>query len=227
MKTKLALHLVFYPKWIRMASDFRNIAMFRIRSDSLREVRKNYCTQLSLCLFLTTVILFKLKWNGVEEKEKKTDIKSSNPFIFFMINYLDFNRTNDFYAISKLYGEINNIKICVHTQHRKFRLRLMFMGTRENIVLSNDSMSPLMRWKSVFAFPRPRDAPRGFRATGNASNNSSAAFGKIARIDGESLWKIKVRREVHPSMSLSQAVDLTNVHACLNATVQKGYTLTP
>lgn len=51
-------------------------------------------------------------------------------------------------------------------------------------------------------------------------------FGKIARIDGGSLWKIKVRREVHPS-SLSQAVDLTNVYACLNATVQKGCTLTP
>jgi len=47
---------------------------------------------------------------------------------------------------------------------------------------------------------------------------------KIAIIDGGSLWKIKVRRKVHPSVSLSQAADLTNVHACLNATVQKDIT---
>jgi len=62
--------------------------------------------------------------------------------MFLMINDLDFNKTDDCSAING-YREINSIKIFVRRSNVNSVL-MMFMGTRENIVLPNDSMSPLM-----------------------------------------------------------------------------------
>lgn len=40
--------------------------------------------------------------------------------------------------------EINNIEICVRARHRKFRAANVLGNTRQNIVLPNDLMSPLI-----------------------------------------------------------------------------------
>lgn len=71
----------------------------------------------------------------------------------------------------------------------------IFMGTRENIVLSNDRVSLHYALKSIFVPPAPRPAHRGVDfATGNAGNVfPSSASEKVVIIDGVSLRKIKVR----------------------------------
>lgn len=82
--------------------------------------------------------------------------------LLLMINDLDFNRTNDFYAINGPREKLIILRFVCDTRGIVNSVRLMVMGTRENIVLPNDSMSPLMHLKSVLVLPYPPEqgAPR-------------------------------------------------------------------
>lgn len=59
-----------------------------------------------------------------------------------MINDLNFNRQTTFTQLMNVGRLILLRFVRVHSTVNS--VRLMFMGTRENIVLPNDSMSPLM-----------------------------------------------------------------------------------